>query len=79
MNGHALDRRQHVPTVAATGFGFVRTRRRPVKSAIRRATDLAMDLVVLIAAILFFPTIILAIGIPVALVLQLLFWIGGLL
>jgi hypothetical protein len=50
---------------------------RPGTPPFRRATGFGADVVMLLAVILFIPFAILAIGIPVALVLQLLVWIGG--
>jgi hypothetical protein len=76
MNSHALDRPQPAVRVALTGYGFVRPPRRPVTRALRHAADLALDIVILVAMILFFPSIILGIGIPVALVVQIVLWIG---
>jgi hypothetical protein len=49
---------------------------RPVAVVVRRVADLVLDGLMLLAMILSIPFIILAIGIPVALVLQLVLFIG---
>jgi hypothetical protein len=58
---------------------FLRALMRPVNVAVRRATDPVMDVLMLLAVILSIPFVILAVGMPVALGVQLLLWIGRLL
>ena len=77
MRSHAIAH-PHAPYIsAATG---------DVQSSMRLAADLAgrtarvgVDLLMLMAVILSLPFVILAIGIPIALAVQLLMWIGRLL
>jgi hypothetical protein len=79
MRNHAIAQRQQVPIMPSTGEGLVRARMRPVAVVVRRAVDLVMDVLILLAMILSIPFVILAVGIPVALGAQLLLWIGRLL
>jgi hypothetical protein len=79
MRNHAIAQRQQVPIIPSTGEVLVRARMRPVAVVVRRAADLVMDALILLAMVLSIPFVILAIGIPVALGAQLLLWIGRLL
>jgi hypothetical protein len=55
---------------------FVQLPMGPVAVLVRRARDLVMDVLMLLAVILSIPFVILAVGIPIALGVQLLLWIG---
>ena len=52
----------------------------PMHAAVlaRRAAGLVMDVFVLLVVILSIPFVILAFGIPIAIIVKLLLWIGGL-
>ena len=75
MSNHAIAERRVTTTVAVTGHGFVRAPRRRAARAIRRAGDLVMDGLMLLAMVAAVPIVILAVGVPIALVVQLLLWI----
>jgi hypothetical protein len=62
--------------IPSTRDVFVRTPMRPVAVLVRRAADLVMDVLMLLAVIVSIPFVILAVGIPIALIVQLLLWTG---
>ena len=64
-------------TTLATTFDEVRAL--SVPDALRRAAVVVGDLLGAVAIVLCIPFVILAIGIPIALCVRLLLWIGGLL
>jgi hypothetical protein len=76
MHNHSIAQRQIPRIIPSTQEGFVPAPRRRVGVMVRRVTDVVMDALMLLAIILSIPFIILAIGIPIALVVQLLLLIG---
>jgi hypothetical protein len=74
MRHHALAQSAIVPSA-----GKVSTRAAMRPMAVRRAADVGMDVLMLLAVILSIPFVILAVGIPVALAVRLLLWLGRLL
>jgi hypothetical protein len=73
--------RSNTGTLTRTPLTTTFDRPRPlvVPGLFRRAAAVAGDLVGVVALVLCIPFVILAIGIPIALCLRLLLWIGGLL
>jgi hypothetical protein len=76
MHNHTIAQRQLPAIIPSTREVFGQAPIRPVAVVVRRVADLVLDGLMLLAMILSIPFIILAIGIPVALVLQLLLFIG---
>ena len=66
-------------TKAALATTFHPARPLAVAGALRRAALAVGDLLAALAIVLCIPLVILAIGIPIALCIRLLLWIGGLL
>jgi hypothetical protein len=66
-------------TRAALATTFNQARPLDVPGPLRRAAAVIGDLLVAVGIILCIPLVILAIGIPIALCVRLLLWIGGLL
>lgn len=66
-------------TRAALGTTFNQARPLVVPGPLRRAAVVVGDLLGAVALVLCIPFVILAIGIPIALCVRLLLWIGGLL
>ena len=66
-------------TRAAIATTFDRAPALTVPGPFRRAADVVGDLLGAVAIVLCIPFVILAIGIPIALCVRLLLWIGGLL
>lgn len=79
MSNSALAHREPAAIVPYPGEASVRAPRGPVAAAVRRAADVGMDALMLLGVVLAIPFVILAIGLPVALVAQLLLRIGRLL
>lgn len=79
MSNPALAHREPAAIIPYPEESFVRAPRGPVAAAVRRAADVAKDVLMLLAVVLAIPFVILAVGIPVALVAQLLLRIGRLL
>lgn len=76
MNNPAIAAGRIPATVAMTGHGFVPAPGRRAAGLIRRAGSFLGDGLMLLAVVFAIPIVILAVGIPVALVVQLLLWIG---
>ena len=74
--GH-LDDASLTKTALATTFDPARPLALP--GALRRAAGVVGDLLAAVAIVLCIPFVILAIGLPIALCVRLLLWIGGLL
>ena len=79
MSTRAIAHRELTAITPNAGEAFVRAPTSPVATAVRRAADVVMDALMLLAVVLAIPFVILAVGIPVALVAQLLLRIGRLL
>lgn len=79
MSTGAIAHRELTATTSYAGEAFVRAPKSPLATAVRRAADVIMDALLLLAVVLAIPFVILAVGIPVALVAQLLLQIGRLL
>jgi hypothetical protein len=76
MHDHAITQRQIPAILPSNREVFVRAPMRPVGVFVRHVADVALDALMLLAIILSIPFIILAVGIPIALVVQLLLLIG---
>jgi hypothetical protein len=74
-------RRLEEATLARTGFATTLNKARPivVPGRLWRAAGIAGDLLGAVAVVLCIPFVIVAIGIPIAMGVRLLLWIGGLL
>lgn len=79
MSNPALAHREATAIIPYPGEAFVRAPRAPVAAAVRRAGDVAKDVLLLLAVVLAIPFVILAVGLPVALVARLLLLFGRLL
>lgn len=75
MRHYALAQHR-LPEVVSTRNVFARAAIRRMTVWARRAADLGMDALMALAVVLSIPFILLAFGIPVALVVQLLLWIA---
>jgi hypothetical protein len=75
----ATTERELSAAIPANGEVFARPRMHPMAVLARRATHVVTDALMLLGVVLLIPAVILAVGIPIALVLQLLLWIGRLL
>ena len=76
MHNHAITQRQIPAIFPSKRDVFVRSPLHPVGVFLRRVADVVLDALMLSAVILSIPFIILAVGVPIALVLQLLLLIG---
>jgi hypothetical protein len=79
MSTRAIAHRELTAATSYAGEVFVRAPGNSLATAVRRAADVVMDALLLLAVVLAIPFVILAVGIPVALVAQLLLQIGRLL
>ena len=76
MHNHSIAQRQLPGIIASTRERFVRAPRRRVGVVVLSVADVVMDVLMMLAIILSIPFVILAVGIPIALVVQLLLLIG---
>jgi hypothetical protein len=79
MSNQAIAQRRLPTTLLSASEAFVRPQTGPLAAAVARAAVHVKDGLMLLAVILVIPFVILAVGIPLALVVQLLLWIGRLL
>ncbi len=76
MHNHAITQRQIPAILPSKREVLVRAPMHPVGVFVRRVADVVLDALMLLAIILSIPFVILAVGIPIALVVRLLLLIG---
>jgi hypothetical protein len=79
MSPHAVAQDRLSATLPSIDEPFDRTSRHSAGLGIRRAGGVGMDVLMLLAVVLSIPFVILAVGIPIALVARLMLWVGRLL